>query len=225
MITATADDGIALLTLDDGKANALSTASIAALKDHVERAGATAGAIVITGRPKFLTAGMDLQELQRDAASRREIRVALVTLLVKLFTLERPLVVACTGHALGAGAALLAVADRRVGADGPYKIGFNEASVGAPMSEATLELARYRMPMPAFESVISGSVFDPAGAVSAGLLDAVVDADALTATALAEAERLRGIDPATFAAMKQRARQETADRMRVGLAHLVAEEG
>ena len=224
MISGTVRDGTAVLELDDGKVNALSIASIAELNDNVDRALAESGAIVILGRPGFLTAGMDLQELQRDAANRKQVRVALVTLLVRLFTLERPLVVACTGHALGAGAALLAVADRRVGIEGPYKIGFNEAAAGVPMSTATMELARYRMPMPWFESVVTGTVFDPEGAVAAGLLDAVVRQDALMAAALDEAERMSRVDPATFADMKLRARRDAADRMRAGLAQLVDED-
>jgi enoyl-CoA hydratase len=44
-------------------------------------------------------------------------------LILRLFTYEVPVVVACTGHAIAGGAALLLVADRRIGIDGLYGSG------------------------------------------------------------------------------------------------------
>ena len=56
-----------------------------------------------------------------------------------------------------AGAALLLAGDRRIGVNGPFKLGFNEATLGVSISAVTVELARYRMPMPWFESIASGT--------------------------------------------------------------------
>ena len=36
---------------------------------------------------------------------------------------------ACTGHALAAGGLMLLVGDRRIGAEGPFKVGLNEVAV------------------------------------------------------------------------------------------------
>jgi enoyl-CoA hydratase len=117
---------------------------------------------------------------------------------------------------MAAGAALLLAADRRIGLNGAFKIGFNEAKMGVAISAATVELARYRMPMPWFESLNVGDTFSPAGALGAGLLDAVVDdSETLAAEALAAAQALSQVHPATFQAMRRVTRGATADRVRL----------
>ena len=126
------------------------------------------------------------------------------------------MVVACTGHAMAAGAALLLAADRRLGVDGPYKLGFNEVSMGVAISAATVELARYRMPMPYFESVVSGTTFPPHGAVAAGLLDRVVEDDATLVTESMEAARsLAAVSRPVFLEMRHQVRGQVADRVRL----------
>ena len=133
----------------------------------------------------------------------------------RIFESDKPVVIACSGHAMGAGAGLLVAADRRVGLDGAFKLGFNEASVGVTISQATVELARYRMPMPWFESIISGTTFPPQQAVPAGLLDEVVqDKEALLSEAFRIARELGAVAPAVFKAMKQVARGAVADQVR-----------
>jgi enoyl-CoA hydratase len=110
----------------------------------------------------------------------------------------------------------LAVADRRIGLDGHFKLGFNEASVGVTISPATAELARYRMPMPWFESIISGSTFAPQQAVAAGLLDEVVtDPEALLPEAFQAARDLATIPTAVFSTMKRVARGPVAEQVRL----------
>ena len=105
-------------------------------------------------------------------------------------------------------------ADRRVGLDGAYKLGFNEASVGVTISQATVELARYRMPMPWFESIVSGTTFAPQQAVAAGLLDEVVqDHDALLSESFRMARELGAIAPPVFKAMKHVARGAVAEKV------------
>ena len=59
-LTITIDDGVALLHLDDGKANALSHEVIELLHGGLDRALADANAVVIAGRPGRFSAGFDL---------------------------------------------------------------------------------------------------------------------------------------------------------------------
>ncbi len=120
-----------------------------------------ASAVIISGRNGVFSAGFDLKELRSEASAPDRLRRQLIDLLLRIFTFESPIVMACTGHALAAGAALLLAGDRRIGVDGPFKLGFNEASLGVSISAATVELARYRMPMPWFESIASGDTFSP----------------------------------------------------------------
>jgi enoyl-CoA hydratase len=152
-----------------------------------------------------------------SAASMRELVTAGAESLLRIFTCPVPVVAACTGHALAAGALLLLVSDRRIGADGPFKIGLNEVAIGMPLPVFAVELARYRMPPSAFDGALLGETMEPAAAVACGYLDHVVAADDVVATATAEAERLSSLRRAAVEGSKQRARAELVARVLPGV--------
>jgi enoyl-CoA hydratase/carnithine racemase len=210
------ENGTAFVSLDDGKVNALGSTSIDEVNAHLDRAlQDEASAVILAGRQGVFSAGFDLGEVRSGGSARANLRRRLIDLELRLFTFERPVVIACTGHALAAGAALLLAADRRIGVDGPFKLGFNEAAIGTSISAATVELARYRMPMPWFESLISGETFPPRSAELAGLLDQVVETTAeLVEVSRAAADALARIPSQVFAEMRRSVRGATADRMR-----------
>ena len=56
-------DGIAVITMDDGKANAVSLALQEGVNNALDRAETDGLAVVLTGRPGFLSAGFDLKTL------------------------------------------------------------------------------------------------------------------------------------------------------------------
>jgi enoyl-CoA hydratase len=212
----TSENGPWHIPLDDGKVNALGTVSMAHIHAQLDEAvREDAPAVIISGRPGVLSAGFDLEEVRSGEDAREHLRRQLIDLMLRLFTFERPIVVACTGHALAAGAAILLAADRRIGLDGPFKLGFNEASIGVTISGATVELARYRMPMPYFESIASGETFAPRLAQSAGLLDAVMaDSELLIEEARTTAQLLGGVPRHAFNEMRRLTRGATADAIR-----------
>ena len=213
---------IASVTLDDGKVNALGSATLAQLNEDLDRAlHHGASSVILAGRPGMFSAGFDLAEVRSAPSAREQLRRALVDTALRLFEFPRPVVIACTGHALAAGAALLLSADRRVGLDGPFKLGFNEAAIGAAISPATVELARYRMPMPFFESLISGDTFSPDAARAAGLLDTLVDDVAsLQAESRAVAAKLAEVPTEVFREMRLAARGAVIERISVERARL-----
>ena len=209
-------DGTATITLDDGKVNALGSALIAEVHARLDQSiDDSASAVILTGRPGVFSAGFDLKELQSGADARENLRRNFVDLVLRIFTFERPVVIACTGHAMAAGAAVLLAADRRIGLDGPFKLGFNEAALGVSISSATVALARYRMPMPWFESIISGDTFAPSRATTAGLLDSQVSGTSyLTEQSRTAAEWLSRVPRETFTEMRGLARGATIETMR-----------
>lgn len=217
MSTYTYEEGTASVTLDDGKVNALGSATLAQLHEDLDRAlHDSATAVVLTGRPGMFSAGFDLAEVRSAPSAREHLRRALVDIALRLFEFPCPVVIACTGHALAAGAALLLAADRRIGLGGPFKLGFNEAAIGAAISPATVELARYRMPMPFFESLISGETFSPDDARAAGLLDSLAADEAiLRAESHAVAAKLAEVRPEVFREMRFAARGAVIERIRL----------
>jgi enoyl-CoA hydratase len=110
------------------------------------------------------------------------------------------------------GAVLLVAADTRIGARGEFKLGFNEVAIGMSTPIFLLELARERMSKRHFlRGTVQAEVYDPEGAVDAGLLDQVVDPDSLLDTAFAEAERLAKLPRAAYLRTRALARGATLD--------------
>lgn len=106
--------------------------------------------------------------------------------------------IACTGHAMAAGALMLSAADYRLGLRGPFKIGLNEVSIGMPVPIVGVEMARQRLtPRYLHRATVLAEVFDPEGAVEAGYLDRVVPEDQLKGAIQDTAQHmLRLKDPA-----------------------------
>ena len=215
LVTYSAEDGVATLTMDDGKANALSEAMSAALSDGLDQAEAGARAVVITGRPGVLCGGFDLRVIRGDDAdAQARMRSAGFNLMKRLFLHPQPVVFACTGHAVAAGALLLLTGDLRIGVTGDVKIGLNEVAIGLTLPSIGVELARDRLSPQALSSaILRAQLFDSAGACAAGYLDEAVSSDAFDERVAARSRALLDLDPTAFAATKQLVRQPTIDRM------------
>src|SRR5438552_1998622 len=125
-ITSSRDGDVAIVRMDDGKANALSHASIDALNAALTAAERYAHSVVLVGRPGRFCAGFDLSVINAGPAEMQALVRRGGELAVRLFMFPRPVVAACTGHALAAGAIILMASDHRVGAQGAFKIGLNE---------------------------------------------------------------------------------------------------
>ncbi|MEO8602403.1 MAG: crotonase/enoyl-CoA hydratase family protein, partial [bacterium] len=135
-------DSLALITLDDGKANALSPAVVAAANAAFDRAEAEAvSAVVLSGRAGRFSAGFDLSVMTAGLEALFSLVKSGAELALRLYLFPRPVVIACTGHALAAGAVLLCAADRRIGTAGEFKIGLNEVAIQLPLPVFALELA------------------------------------------------------------------------------------
>ncbi|MBI3906904.1 putative enoyl-CoA hydratase [compost metagenome] len=189
------EDGIATLTLSNGKVNAISPDVIAEFNAALDRAVTDRAVVIITGQPGILSGGYDLKVM---TAGPREA-VALVTsgstLARRLLSHPFPVIVACPGHAVAKGAFLLLSADYRIGVEGAFSIGLNEVQIGMTMHHAGIEIARDRLNKVALQrSVVNGEMFNPQGAVAAGFLDVVVSPEELQGAALAAARQLKKIN-------------------------------
>ena len=215
---------IAIITMDDGKANALSHEVIDALHTCLDRAEREARAVLLTGREKRLSGGFDLSVMISSPEAARDLVTAGAELMLRLYTFPRPVVVACTGHALAAGAILLLVADARIGAEGEFKIGLNEVAIQMTLPIFALELARDRLSKRHFTAAVTQArIFDPRQAKDAGYLDATAAPEALLETALDCVRRLAVLPDPAFRATKQRERAATVRHIRETLAADIAQ--
>jgi enoyl-CoA hydratase len=208
------DGEVAVLRLDDGRANAIGPDTVTALDEALTRAESEAGAVMIVGREGKFSAGFDLSVMTSGVEAMQGLVKSGAELLVRLYASPLPTVSACTGHALAMGCLLLLATDTRIGADGPFKIGLNEVAIGMGLPIFAVELARDRLAPPAFTAAtIQGQVFDPTGALAAGYLDQVVTVDELEATAREAAGHLALLRRGAVSHTKVRARQATIDHI------------
>ena len=138
---------VAVLKIDDGKANVVSEAFSRVLNEGLDAAERDADAVLIVGCPGRFSAGYDLSVI-RDGTPEQAaaMRSAGAWTMYRLFMHPRPVVMACTGHALAAGALILLAGDTRIGVRGDFKIGLNETAIGLALPTYGVELAKARMP-------------------------------------------------------------------------------
>jgi enoyl-CoA hydratase len=210
---------VAVITFDDGKANALSHAAIDALGAALDRAEGEAKAVVLVGRPGRFSAGFDLSVMNSGIDAVIGLVRAGAELTVRVYSFPIPVVIACSGHALAAGAILLMAADVRIGVEGAFKIGLNEVAIGMPIPHFAAELARDRLSRRHVTAATAlATIYDPVGAVDAGYLDAVATPDALVDTAKARAAELAStLSPRAFQATRTTVRGPVAAAIRAEL--------
>lgn len=219
MMTFDIQDKVAIITMDDGKANAMSPAFSQAVLDGLERAKVEAGAVLMVGRPGRFSAGFDLNVIAQGGEARTHMVALGVQMMLGLFTHPQPVVMACTGHALAGGAFILLTGDTRIGAQGDFKIGLNEVAIGMSLPDWGIALAQNRLSRRHITAAtIQARIYDPGGAVEAGYLDEVCEADALLDTALARARAVAELPSANYAKMKMLMRQDAIEQIRRSMA-------
>lgn len=210
-VTLEMNGDVAVITMNDGKANAVNPALLEGLEAAMDKAEADAKAVVLTGKPGLFSAGFDLKLM--NGASREEV-TALVNrggaFALRLYGNKLPVVAACTGHAIAMGVFLLAGCDTRIGAAGEFAIGANETVNGMTLPIFGIELPRARLdPRFLTEAIVQAKMYDPEGAVKVGYLDQVVEADKVLDTATGIAAQLGDLPNGAYAANKLLIRAQT----------------
>jgi enoyl-CoA hydratase len=196
-------DNVTVLHLDDGKANALSFELIAAISAAIADAEADSevGAVVVHGRPGRFSGGFDLGVMLGDDLHRTINLVADGGALVRtLYGAKVPVVAACTGHAIAAGALLLLGCDVRVGADVPAKIGLNEVAIKMVLPDWAFTICNDRLSRRHRQRAIANArLSTPREAVDVGFLDEVVpEAELLERAVAIAAELADTLDPNAY---------------------------
>lgn len=213
------EDGVAVLTLNNGKVNAFSHALIDAFNAALDRAEADKAIVIVTGQPGILSGGYDLKVMTAGPQQAKDLVAAGSTLARRMLAHPQPIIVACSGHAVAKGAFVLLSADYRIGVEGPFSIGLNEVQIGMTMHNVGILLARDRLTPMAFQrSVVCAEMFNPPGALAAGFLDQVVPAEQLMASAMEVAQRFKRLNPGAHAATKLKVRRALLEALDAGIA-------
>lgn len=203
------EDSIAVVTMDDGGVNLLSSSMLAELNEALDQAVADRAVVVLTGRPGVFSAGFDLRVLTAGGTSACTMLREGFELAARILAHPTPVVIACSGHALAMGAFLLLSGDFRIGVDGDHRIGANEVAIGLTMPSFGVEICRQRLaPAHVDRAVVNAEIYSPTGALTAGFLDRVVPSSDLRDAALSTARELAKLDMQAHAATKLRLRGE-----------------
>jgi enoyl-CoA hydratase len=215
------DGDVAIVSLDDGKANALLVPEFLGLEaalDEVEKS--TALSVVLTGRPGFFSAGLNLKALgAMSLDEKKQLVAAMGSAVLKLFLFPRPVVAAVSGHALGGGAMFALASDLRVFADGTFRFGLNEVQVGLFVPSYAIELARSAVSTSRLtDLVIHGRVLSPMEALDMHLADSVQAPGSLISAAMIRARDLAKLTGTGYAITKRLVRGPGAETARAKIA-------
>jgi enoyl-CoA hydratase len=207
---------VAILRMAHGKANAMNIELCSALSQYLaEFRTSQARALVITGTGGIFSAGVDLLRLSESGASYvRKFLPALNAMFAATFSFPKPIVAAINGHAIAGGCVLACAADKRLMARDQGRIGVTELLVGVPFPRIAMEIMHHAVvPHRLEDTIFSGATFAPDDAVVRGLVDEVVDPEALIKRAVVAAQTLAALSPPAFAVTKRQTRASAIERV------------
>ncbi|HVQ16091.1 MAG TPA: enoyl-CoA hydratase-related protein, partial [Vicinamibacterales bacterium] len=178
-VTLSVDQGVALIRIDNPPVNALSPEVIDGLDAAIDRASGDASvqAVVIIGAGRTFVAGADIKGLEQLAWGSDSGAPEIHDLLQKFEDTGKPVVMAMHGTALGGGL--------EVAMAGHYRVAVPDAQMGQPEvnlgiipgAEGTQRLPRLVGLEKAIEMCVSGKPIKAADALSAGLIDRIIEGE------------------------------------------------
>jgi enoyl-CoA hydratase len=227
LVTYRHDESIAVITLDDGKVNALGPAMQLAINDALDSADRDdVGAVVIAGNQRVFSGGFDLKVFQSgDARAAADMLMGGFELSYRLLSYPKPVVMAATGPAIAMGAFLLCSGDHRIAAHA-YAIQANEVAIGMVLPYAALEIMKLRLTRSAYQQAVGLSkTYFGETALGAGWIDEIDMPDVVLARAEEAAREFTKLDQRAHHACKLRARAEALAGLRAGIEKVDSELG
>lgn len=212
---------VALVTIDRPPANAMDHQLLSDGRTVLDelRAGEPS-AVVLTGRPGFFSAGVDLKLAPTlDPDAQREMVDGINRIFLDWYSFPRPVVAAVNGHAVAGGLILALTADQRIGA-GDGKLGLTELRAGIPYPAAAIAIVKAELSPPAARTLaLRADLVDMRRGLELGLLDDLTEPDALLERSLEVANELGALPRSAYARVKEQLRGETVAALRATLDH------
>lgn len=209
-------DGVATITIDDGKRNALSPEVLASIHSALDQAKRDDAIVIITGREDVFSAGFDLKVMKQGGSRAIGMLRSGYGLPPRVLRHARPVIVACNGHSLAMGVFLMLGADYVVGTRGDYKISANEVAIGMTMPRVAAAMLRHRLQPAAYQRAVAlAQYFNPEEAREAGFFDELVEASELQQRSRQLAEDYKQLDPYSHCVSKRRMRRSLVRKLRL----------
>jgi len=178
-------DGVALIHLNRPPANSYNRAFLDELNaavDEVRWDGDLRGAVLVSDlAPKFFSAGADINNFRNSTQEQRVMTVLHAQeVLLKIERTPKIFVAALSGHALGGGLEIALACDLRFAAEGEYRLGLPEVTLGLlPGNGGTQRLTRLVGRTRALDMMITNQQVNSARALEIGLVERVFPGDEL----------------------------------------------
>jgi enoyl-CoA hydratase len=211
---------VAIVRIDRPPANALDLDLLAEGHEVRERlAREEPDAVVITGRERFFSAGMDLKAAPSlSAGEQRHTVDGINRLFTGWYAFPRPVVAAVNGHAVAGGLILALCADHRVCAT-EGRFGLTELRAGLPYPVAAISVVRAELsPAAARRLVLGASLVEPEEALALGVVDELRPPDEVLPRAIEVASERASLPSATYAQVKRQLRGPAIDAIDRALA-------
>ncbi len=191
-VSLSREGAVGVITLDRPPANSYDRGFLDELDAAIDEARFDSGVrsiLLRSASEKFFSAGADVQFFAKSDVETQSIFVIHANeVMSKLERTPKVSVAAINGHCLGGGLELALCCDFRLAADGGYRIGLPEVTLGLlPGTGGTQRLPRLIGRQKALALMLKGSALSPQEALGAGIVDEVVPAGELAQRALERA--------------------------------------
>ena len=218
MISRSSIEGVAVMQIDNGKANALDLDLLQGLAIELSEVSVASRALVLTGTGPMFSAGIDLPKLLSHGSEYTfQVVEALNVLLETFIDLPIPTVAAINGHAIAGGFVIASACDVRLMSLGTAKLGVTELLVGVPFPPLALEVVRAAVgDQVARRMVLHGVLYTDQQAAAHGLVDELTEPSLLLDRAVEIASDLGRVPGKTFELTKR----QLVTPLRLRLEHL-----
>jgi len=200
-------DGLLVVAMARGKANALNAAMVEELRSAVAQAQAqdVRGVILASDRPNFFSGGFDVTEVfQYDRETMTSYFGSFMDLYEDLFRLPKPVAAAISGHAVAGGAVLALACDVRVMAEGAFRFALNEVNLGVVLPAGVIRMAVNTIgARHARELFLAGEPLSPARALEIGLVSELASPENVLERTIARVRALAEKPVGAFGAIKR----------------------
>jgi 3,2-trans-enoyl-CoA isomerase len=217
LVSVSQEDGIATVTLNRGKVNALNETLVEQIRSCFVKLenDKNIKAIIFTAQGKFFSFGFDIPEfLSYPKESFIRYLTRFTNLYTSLFLFPKPIVAALNGHAIAGGCMLALACDSRIMVSGKAKISLNEISFGSSVFAGSVEMLKFCVGQKNAESVLySGALYSAEEAIHLGLIDQISSSENLMDDARKAAQDFIAKEISAFRAIKGLLRKPVAEEM------------
>lgn len=219
LATYTFENNVSLITMDDGKANVMSVQMLKEINAALDQAEQAGSPVILSGNQKLFSGGFDLAAFKSgDNDLILEMLTQGAELSYRMLSFPRPIIAACTGHAVAMGTFVLLSSDYRIGAKGGAKFAANEVAIGLTVPYFAIEVVKQRVINKHRSKAVGlAHFFDVDEALEAGFLDEAVEADQVLATAMLKAEEFLKLDLDAHKNSKARLREPLLASLRAAI--------